>query len=366
VIFSIVDELDGAAVRFTSNTVSGNTSLDQFCEDCATGTGGGLYASGALVIENSTFSANTAARRGGAVFLAGTGVHSLINSTISGNSAAYTGGVYSSSPASFLNVTVANNTATDAEASGAGLAGGDEAPVSLRNTIVSGNQVVGLGLRNCSGRIVSEGHNLEDGDTCDFNAVTGDGDLINTNPLLGPLAENGGDTRTHALLEASPAIDAGDNTAGNCPALDQRGTTRPLGAACDIGSFEAVTALAADIIVLPGTNRLPIRLSDRHQIAITVTVLGSATLNAGQIVPASLTLGDGRGTDAGVLTLRGIPIVVKLDVDRDGDIDAVATFTRQALVSAGDLTTATTKLVLRGALRSGQKIRGERAVQVSP
>jgi hypothetical protein len=54
--------------------------------------------------------------------------------------------------------------------------------------------------------------------------------------MLGPLADNGGPTQTHALLPGSPAIDAGDNTA--CPATDQRGVTRPLGAACDIGAYE--------------------------------------------------------------------------------------------------------------------------------
>lgn len=68
-------------------------------------------------------------------------------------------------------------------------------------------------------------------------SLTGPGDLNNTNPLLGPLANNGGPTPTHALLAGSPAIDA----AGGCPppATDQRGVARPQGSACDIGSFES-------------------------------------------------------------------------------------------------------------------------------
>src|SRR5262249_745180 len=84
----------------------------------------------------------------------------------------------------------------------------------------------------------SNGHNLESGNTCKFTAPT---DFINTNPLLGPLAKNGGPTRTHALLSASPAIDTGDP--GTCPPTDQRSIVRPQdgdgngGAGCDIGAY---------------------------------------------------------------------------------------------------------------------------------
>jgi hypothetical protein len=55
-------------------------------------------------------------------------------------------------------------------------------------------------------------------------------------PKLGPLADNGGPTRTHALLLGSPAIDAASTP--DCPTTDQRGVLRPQGAACDIGSYE--------------------------------------------------------------------------------------------------------------------------------
>ena len=53
---------------------------------------------------------------------------------------------------------------------------------------------------------------------------------------IGVLADNGGPTLTHALLAGSPAIDAADSAA--CPATDQRGVTRPQGAACDVGAYE--------------------------------------------------------------------------------------------------------------------------------
>jgi hypothetical protein len=61
----------------------------------------------------------------------------------------------------------------------------------------------------------------------------------NTSPIdsrLGPLADNGGPTRTHALLLGSPAIDAASTPI--CPTTDQRGVLRPQGPACDIGSYE--------------------------------------------------------------------------------------------------------------------------------
>jgi hypothetical protein len=56
------------------------------------------------------------------------------------------------------------------------------------------------------------------------------------NPRLGPLALNGGPTRTHSLLAGSPAIDVGATS--DCEATDQRGVSRPQGAGCDIGSYE--------------------------------------------------------------------------------------------------------------------------------
>jgi hypothetical protein len=63
-------------------------------------------------------------------------------------------------------------------------------------------------------------------------------DQIIWDALIGPLADNGGPTLTHALLDGSPAIDAADDAA--CPATDQRGVPRPQGAACDIGAYEYV------------------------------------------------------------------------------------------------------------------------------
>src|SRR5690606_29126136 len=103
--------------------------------------------------------------------------------------------------------------------------------------------------------------------------VAGAGDLLDTAPLLGPLASNGGTTQTHALLANSPAIDAGDNAgcaAAPVNGVDQRGTVRPQGAACDIGAYEAAaTAIEEELpptitlVIPPGggvLQRFPVRL----------------------------------------------------------------------------------------------------------
>ncbi|MEJ8672811.1 choice-of-anchor Q domain-containing protein [Streptomyces sp. MS1.AVA.1] len=75
------------------------------------------------------------------------------------------------------------------------------------------------------------GHNIDSDGSCRLTAA---GDLPSRDPLVGPLADNGGPTDTVALLPGSLALDAADG----CPATDQRGVARPQGAACDIGAYE--------------------------------------------------------------------------------------------------------------------------------
>src|SRR5262249_7067465 len=106
-------------------------------------------------------------------------------------------------------------------------------------TIVA-NSVSGGDVFNNFFTTLQGGHNLIE------TAVAGQGtnSLTNTimlDPLLGPLASNGGPTQTMALLPGSPAIDVGSNS--SIPAgvtTDQRGSPRISGAAVDIGAFEFV------------------------------------------------------------------------------------------------------------------------------
>jgi hypothetical protein len=121
-----------------------------------------------------------------------------------------------------VNTTIASNAAT----TGGGIFWGDGASLTLKNTLVA-NATSG---ENCSGvtEAAASSNNLDSANTCAFSKP---GDLINKNPSLGALANNGGTTQTMALGAGGPAIDAGTNT--GCPATDQRGVARPIGVACD-------------------------------------------------------------------------------------------------------------------------------------
>jgi len=109
------------------------------------------------------------------------------------------------------------------------------------------------------------GGNLDSDGSCNLTDPT---DLPNSDPLLGPLQDNGGPTPTHALLPGSPAIDAiphadctydddGNPATPEVPlATDQRGVARPQWIGCDIGAFEAFVnagcGLGAELaLVLP-------------------------------------------------------------------------------------------------------------------
>ena len=103
------------------------------------------------------------------------------------------------------------------------------ATFSVRNTLVALNLVAigGNGPDAFGASFTSQGHNLI-GDGTGSNGFTNgvNGDIVGTSanpidPKLGPLQNNGGPTKTHALLAGSPAIDHGDNA--NLPPADQRG-----------------------------------------------------------------------------------------------------------------------------------------------
>jgi hypothetical protein len=85
----------------------------------------------------------------------------------------------------------------------------------------------------------SRGYNIETADTCHLTNTTSQ---VDTDPLLAPLAQNGGPTSTRGLYDGSPALDQippGLGTPCQGASLsDQRGVMRPVGTACDVGAFE--------------------------------------------------------------------------------------------------------------------------------
>ncbi len=109
--------------------------------------------------------------------------------------------------------------------------------VEISNIILNAG-ASGENIFNDGGTVTSLGYNLSSDDGGGY--LTGPGDQINTNPLLGPLQDNGGSTFTHALLPGSPAIDAGDPNFHPPPFNDQRGCPfdRVFNGRIDIGSFE--------------------------------------------------------------------------------------------------------------------------------
>ena len=241
---------NGGDLTLTNTTVDGNSSSFSgglfLCGNTTTianstisnnaATGGGAAAAGGiwnecgtLVVSNASITGNTSTDDGGGIN--NEDVLDITDSTISNNTAAvYGGGIFSDSNASSLslnNVTMSDNTAAD----GGGIFyDGGSGPATAKNTIIANNPSGG----DCSGPVVSLGNNLDSDNSCGLVSA---GDLPNTNPLLGPLQNNGGPTFTHALLPGSPAIDAGDNS--SCSAADQRGILRPQGPVCDIGAFES-------------------------------------------------------------------------------------------------------------------------------
>ena len=220
-----VDNNSGA-VTIVDSTISGNSGQSD--------AGGGVYTyvrggktPGHLTVINSTISGNFASSDGGGIACGFSGL-TVINSTISGNSAgAYGGGIANGSLGLMIvNSTVSGNSA----ATCGGVCGGT---VEIGNTILNANTA-----GNIDGTVSSRGYNISSDDA--GGLLTGPGDQINTDPLLGPLRDHGGPTLTHLPLRGSPAIDAGDPGFTPPPDHDQRGSCfyRVFNGRIDIGSVE--------------------------------------------------------------------------------------------------------------------------------
>ena len=228
---------DGATVTVSNSTISGNE---------AGNAGGGISATNTqLTVMNGTISGNSSPGNacgvqdtgvGGGIECDGNGTLTLINSTIGDNSASFNGGgIWNNAQNNGLTIqdsTFSGNTCD----SGVG-AIYNSGVTQIGDTILNAGAAGGT-IFNDGGTVTSLGYNLASDNG--GGVLTGPGDQINTDPMLGPLRDNGGPTFTHALLPGSPAIDAGDPNFTPPPFFDQRGSRyrRVFNGRIDVGSFE--------------------------------------------------------------------------------------------------------------------------------
>lgn len=329
--------------------------------------GGGIYSDGALTVSKSTigttagFSLGNEAENGGGIFDTGFHISDIESSAIVGNTATgggaiagrrlvlqnitnttiadnfaqdVGGGITTNGRVVLTNVTISGNQVlSDTEGGGAGLnsfgpsgggstgGGANSATYTLVNTILSGNVIQGAAtaVANCgtSGGTIANhyyslGHNLENGNSC---ALDGPGDLTDTDPLLKPLAANGGFTETMALssrlnspadAQTSPAVDAGDNA--SCPNNDQRGELRPADGdlngtfVCDIGAYELFIP-SADLHINNMSAPNSVYVGDRFDITVEVHVDPAATAPAQGVRFTSGVLPSGLKLNGATLTI---------------------------------------------------------------
>jgi hypothetical protein len=262
----------GAGISSSATLIINNSIIrDNFSGKGQTD-GGGIYSSGTLEITNSTIDGNSVGGPGGGIFNVGAAI--ITSSTISGNFSGggspgpqtgpgFGGGISNGGTLTISNSTISGNSAlTIDQAPGCGGGIGNNGSLHIANSTISGNSGanggaicnnaapleiansilnagdVGQNIFNDSGTITSLGYNLSSDNAGGY--LNGPGDQTNTDPILGPLQNNGGPTQTHRPYPQSPAIDAGDPNFTPPPFYDQRGTgfDRVVNGRIDIGSFE--------------------------------------------------------------------------------------------------------------------------------
>ncbi|MBN2005513.1 MAG: DUF11 domain-containing protein [Anaerolineae bacterium] len=203
-----ISNQNGGTVTITHSTFIANN---------ASAHGAAIFNANILTLQNSTLTDNDAMTAGGGIYDSG-GAVTLQNSTIAYNKAPSGSAIYQEGALTMTNCTLYRNWGDGLVVLGT---------LNYRNTLIS--SVGGMDCDADYGEIGDNIHNLVADGTCD--------PMFSGDPLLGPLADNGGDTQTLMPLPGSLAIEGGD--ADTCPATDQRGVTRPQGFVCDIGAVEA-------------------------------------------------------------------------------------------------------------------------------
>jgi hypothetical protein len=219
---------EGSAATISDCTFDGNTFANG-----GKGSGALYHEAAPLTLTGTTFSNNTGGQHAGAIFLGQKSEAFITNCTFAGNRVSGNGaGLFNGAAiAHFTNCTFSGN---DADY-GPAIFKGSTATVSLQNTLFAANTTANTySATSCHEAMTDLGGNLQwprtkasgkDDQPCASGIRFAD-------PLLDPLADNGGFTRTFALGDGSPAIDHGQG----CPATDQRG--QPRGSPCDTGAYE--------------------------------------------------------------------------------------------------------------------------------
>jgi hypothetical protein len=301
----------GAVYLFLYNTNTATIDRCEFSEnrvgrstDTGLGFGGGLRtgqnaknspndgfnmatAATSITISNSTFFKNTGYDQGGGLWL-GSSTVNITNSTIVGNTLenGNGGGIKISgatSTVNMVNCTIAENTTPTGACAGVDNFSGK---FSYRNTLFVNNVAVRTGQENYRDASGSSSTDLGNNMVFNTNNSANNGGLANAvvraNPLLSPLADNGGGIRTMALQAGSPAIGAG----ANCPTTDQRGISRS--GRCDIGAFHFNVAT----VTAPATPaNLTAEAQSTTQIRLAWT--DNATNETGFKIERSTTAGSG-------------------------------------------------------------------------
>ncbi|HEX6834896.1 MAG TPA: Calx-beta domain-containing protein [Rudaea sp.] len=331
----------GGPLLIENSTFSNNHAADK---------GGGIYfydPDHDVTIRNTTISGNTAASRGGGIYFYSPddGVFTITGSTISGNSAASGGGMYLYAIDHGLiieNTTITGNTATAGAGGGANIpypatatirhttiAGnsatqggggldvtGDES-LTIVDTILSGN---GTDLATGPGASIDVSYSLiQTPGSAAFNDVAGN--LLNTDPQLAPLADNGGPTQTMLPAVGSPVVDAGDPAFAPPPSADQRGKARVAGAHTDMGAVEvdggtiALSSATYSIAEGGGSLTVTIERTGGTDPATVAYATSDATASAGSDYTAT----SGTATFAAGATTATFTIPILDDSAVEGD-----------------------------------------------
>ena len=262
----------GAGILSSGTLIINNSIISGNLSGKGQTDGGGIYSSGMLEIANSTIDGNSVGGPGGGISNTGNAI--ITSSTISGNSSGggspgpqygpgFGGGIVNGGTLTISNSTVSGNSAlTINQEPGCGGGIDNSGSLQIANTTISGNsganggaicnhavplQIansilnagdLGQNIFNDGGTITSLGYNLSSDNGGGY--LNGSGDQINTDPMLGPLQDNGGPTFTHALSPGSPAINRGNPNFMPPPYYDQRGPgyDRVRNGRLDVGSFE--------------------------------------------------------------------------------------------------------------------------------